>query len=167
VAIEDLHWAEPSLLEMLERIHRRSRGPLLRLATARPELVEAHPAWSRRSGMSQLFQEPLAERDARALVDHLLPAAGDELRARVAELAEGNPFFTEELVRHVASEGEPECPTPCARSWRRGSTRSRPPRRARSSTPRWWAAASGLPRWSRTGPARRWAPCCARSRTGG
>ena len=54
VVIEDLHWAEEPLLEMLERMIARSTGPLLLIATARPELAE------RRSGV---------ERSARDLAD--------------------------------------------------------------------------------------------------
>jgi DNA-binding SARP family transcriptional activator len=108
VAIEDLHWAEPALLEMLERIRRRVEGRLLLAATARPEFIEAHPAWS--GAMSQVFLEPLAGGEAGELVDDLLPTAAVELRDRVAALGEGNPFFIEELARHVGSEGEPGMP---------------------------------------------------------
>ena len=43
VAIEDLHWAEPALLDMVEPLVARSTGPLLVVATARPEFAETRP----------------------------------------------------------------------------------------------------------------------------
>jgi DNA-binding SARP family transcriptional activator len=104
VVIEDLHWAEEPLLEMLERMIARSAGPLLLVATARPELAERRPGWSARPGVSQISVEPLADAASRELVAELLPQADAEVRQRVAVTAEGNPFFAEELARHFSDE---------------------------------------------------------------
>jgi DNA-binding SARP family transcriptional activator len=104
VVIEDLHWAEEPLLEMLERTIARSTGPLLLVATARPELAERRPGWSARPGVSQISLEPLTDAASRELVAELLPHADAELRGRVAATAEGNPFFAEELARHLSDE---------------------------------------------------------------
>lgn len=103
--IEDLHWAESPLLDMLEHMASRSTGPLLIVATARPEFAESRPGWSGRSGMSQISLEPLPEADLRALLDELLPVVGSDLRERVLAAAEGNPFFAEEIVRHLLDQG--------------------------------------------------------------
>ena len=105
VVIEDLHWAEASLLDILERLVSRTAGPLLIVATARPEFAETRPSWSSTPGMSQIGLEPLTEAQSRELVENLLPGATAELRDRVAAPAEGNPFFAEEIVRHVTGEG--------------------------------------------------------------
>ena len=45
VLVEDLHWAEDPLLDLLERVSRDVRGPLLVIGTARPELLDRRPAW--------------------------------------------------------------------------------------------------------------------------
>jgi class 3 adenylate cyclase len=62
VVIEDLHWAEPPLLEMIERILARSSGRLFVVATARPEFAETRPGWGSRPGISQIALEPLRRR---------------------------------------------------------------------------------------------------------
>ena len=108
VVVEDLHWGEASLLDILERLVSRTAGPLLIVATARPEFAEARPSWSSTPGMSQIGLEPLTEPQSRELVESLLPGATAELRDRVAAPAEGNPFFAEEIVRHVTGEGSSE-----------------------------------------------------------
>jgi len=107
VVIEDLHWAEPQLLATLERAVARSEGPLLVLATARPEFAEENPAWGRRGGRSDIALDGLSVAHTRELVGELMPEKPDALRERVAELAEGNPFFAEEMARHVAAGGDP------------------------------------------------------------
>ncbi len=111
VVIEDLHWAEPPLLDLVEAIVGRSEGPLLLVATARPELAEARPGWGYRPGMSQIVLPPLSDAETQQLVDGLLPARDAALRQRVARKAEGNPFFAEELARHVESDVPGEIPT--------------------------------------------------------
>jgi DNA-binding SARP family transcriptional activator len=104
VLVEDLHWAEAPLLDMLERLVARSAGPLLIVTTARPEFAETRPGWSSTPGMSQIGLEPLTEAQSRELVENLLPGVSAELRDRVVAPAEGNPFFAEEIVRHVVGE---------------------------------------------------------------
>jgi hypothetical protein len=105
LVVEDLHWAEASLLDMVEHLVARSTGPALILATARPEFAELRPRWSSRPGMSQIGLEPLGGADADKFVTELLPRAGEELREQILASAEGNPFFAEEIVRHLADKG--------------------------------------------------------------
>jgi DNA-binding SARP family transcriptional activator len=107
VVMEDLHWAEVPLLEILERLVSRTAGPLLIVVTARPEFAETRPSWSATAGMSQIGLEPLTDAQSRELVEHLLPGVRAELRDQVTVPAEGNPFFVEEIVRHVAGEAPP------------------------------------------------------------
>jgi DNA-binding SARP family transcriptional activator len=110
VIVEDLHWAEAPLLDMLERLVSRTAGPLLIVATARPDFVVTRASWGATSGMSQIGLDPLTEAQSRELVDHLLPSVTAELRDRVAIPAEGNPFFAEEIVRHLV-DGPTEGPS--------------------------------------------------------
>ena len=104
VVIEDLHRAEPPLLDMIEHLVSRSSGSVLLVATARPEFAELRPGWSSRGGVSQISLEPLTEGDVDKLLGELLPLATSELREKVRVAAEGNPFFAEEIVAHLIDQ---------------------------------------------------------------
>ncbi len=97
--IEDVHWAEDDLSDLLETLVSQVEGPLLLLATARPELLDRRPGFAARRGGSRLELDALPPAGAGRLLDELLgvelPAS---LREVVVERAEGNPFFVEELV---------------------------------------------------------------------
>jgi class 3 adenylate cyclase/tetratricopeptide (TPR) repeat protein len=107
VLIEDVHWAENDLCDLLEMLVEQVDGPLLLVATARPELLERRPGWAggRRNG-SELLLEGLPSADAGRLLDELLgvglPAS---VREVVVERAEGNPFFVEELLATLIDRG--------------------------------------------------------------
>ena len=108
VLVEDLHWAQEPLLDLLERALDEVPGPLLLVCTARPELLEQHPAWGRRRNAETVWLEPLPDSDARVLLDDLcLPEVPQEVRSLLVERAEGNPFFLEELHSSLAEQREP------------------------------------------------------------
>jgi DNA-binding SARP family transcriptional activator len=93
VVFEDIHWAEPTLLDLLEYLVVFSSGhPILLVCLARPELLEARPSWSR---ASLLALDPLPDPEARALVEN---AGAGERAAGIVETGEGNPLFLEQLV---------------------------------------------------------------------
>ena len=97
--IEDLHWAEEQLLDLLERLVRDSSGPVLLIATARPELLEERPGWGARVPGTRVELEALSAEDAVRMMDELLGGTlPTELRDVVIHRAEGNPFFVEELL---------------------------------------------------------------------
>jgi hypothetical protein len=104
VVIEDLHWAEAPLLDMLERLATRLTGPVLILTTARPGFGTTPPRWTSSPGVMQIGLGPLTAAQSRELVENLLPGVSAELRDRVVVPAEGNPFFAEEIARHIADE---------------------------------------------------------------
>jgi DNA-binding SARP family transcriptional activator/tetratricopeptide (TPR) repeat protein len=108
MVVEDLHWAESALLDMLEQLVARSAGPLLVVVTARPELLEARPGWGARRAASQLTLEPLTDDESRRLVAELLPDAPGAVHERVVAQAEGNPFFAEEIAYHLRDRGRDE-----------------------------------------------------------
>jgi class 3 adenylate cyclase/tetratricopeptide (TPR) repeat protein len=103
VVLEDVHWAEPTLLDLVEHVSRWSRdAPILILCVARKELLEERPHWEG----ARVQLEPLSAGEATQLLEAL---DGDgilsaELRARVAEVAQGNPLYTEQLVAMLAEE---------------------------------------------------------------
>jgi class 3 adenylate cyclase/tetratricopeptide (TPR) repeat protein len=99
VLIEDVHWGEEQLLDLLERVVRDTRGPLLLIATARPEFLEQRPGWGARIRATALELEALSSEDAVRMLDELLGGTlPSGLREVVVQRAEGNPFFVEELL---------------------------------------------------------------------
>ena len=107
VLIEDVHWADEELCDLLELIVARVDGPLLVVATARPEFLERRPALcGARRNTSSLPLETLPATDTRELLERLLgtepPSAVQEL---VVARAEGNPFFVEELLATLIDRG--------------------------------------------------------------
>ena len=99
VLIEDVHWAEDPLLDLIERLARDVRGPLVLLATSRPDFVAERSLWGARVDAETIWLEPLAAEAAASLVDSLV--AGDlpsRVRELIVERSEGNPFFVEELL---------------------------------------------------------------------
>jgi class 3 adenylate cyclase len=117
---EDIHWADPSLLDLIEFLAARVRDvPLLLLTLARPELLSRRSSWG--GGLpayTGLPLEPLAESDARELTrrlltEHALARSEDQADA-LATTAEGNPLFIEELTASLAERtpgDEHELPT--------------------------------------------------------
>ena len=108
LVFQDLHWADPSLLDLIEMLAARvERAPLLLLTAARPELQAKRPAWGAHGHASLgLGLEPLDPEDARELAGRLLVrAAGNGLGTTaddISDLGEGNPLFIEELVASLA-----------------------------------------------------------------
>jgi class 3 adenylate cyclase len=105
--VEDLHWAEDPLLDLLEHLTRRVRGPLLLIGTARPELLDRRPGFGRGRGAADtIWLEPLHAGEAAELVRALVPADLPRgVRDLVVERAEGNPFFVEEVLATLIDRG--------------------------------------------------------------
>src|SRR5712692_10607361 len=102
VLVEDVHWAEDPLVDLLGVMLEDVRGPLLMLVTARPEVLE-RPVWR---GAETIELEPLPARTAEQMLAELLGAElPEQLRRTVVERAEGNPFFVEELVGTLIDQG--------------------------------------------------------------
>jgi class 3 adenylate cyclase len=108
VVIEDIHWADPAMLELLEELADRLYSGVLFVCPARPELTQRRPDWGGgKRTFSSIALEPLSDTQADDLVTHLL--AVDELpyavRERILERAGGNPFFLEEIIRQLIDVG--------------------------------------------------------------
>ncbi|HKR99342.1 MAG TPA: hypothetical protein VJU79_07490, partial [Candidatus Dormibacteraeota bacterium] len=102
--IEDIHWADPSLLSVIDELAVRAQGALLILCPSRPDLTARQPGWGGgRRNFTSVFLEPLKEADAARLMAALLEVADipDRIRARILDRAEGNPFFLEEVIRQL------------------------------------------------------------------
>jgi len=109
VVVDDIQWAQPVLVDLLEHVADSVHtGPLLLLFMARTEIYEAHPGWMRdRETSAVLRLEPLTVAEGAHLVDGLLgglPLAPQAL-ARIATAAEGNPLFIEQLLAMLLDDG--------------------------------------------------------------
>jgi class 3 adenylate cyclase len=109
---EDIHWADESLLDLLETFAARVREvPVLFVALARPELLTSKPGWG--GGVptyTALLLDPLSPEASAELAGQLLAAAApaDNRAEAIARTAEGNPLFIEELSASVAERSTGE-----------------------------------------------------------
>lgn len=103
LVFDDLHWAEPTLLDLIEHIVDFSRrAPILMACLARPELLDHNPRWcTGKPDAATMLLEPLGPADTAALIAHLLPAGicmDAQAQERLEATAAGNPLFVEEML---------------------------------------------------------------------
>jgi class 3 adenylate cyclase/tetratricopeptide (TPR) repeat protein len=107
LVFEDLHWADPTSLDLMQALAERGRtAPLFIIATARPEF---HPPWSLRSHHSVISLGPLDRADVAQMVGELASrhALSQEVVDGVSERTGGVPLFVEEVTRLLLERGEP------------------------------------------------------------
>ncbi len=103
LVIEDIHWAEPTLLAFVEHLADWSRGsPMLIVCLARPELLDSRPTWGGgKLHSSSTVLEGLSADDSATLITMLATsraALSVGERIRIAEIAGGNPLFIEQVL---------------------------------------------------------------------
>jgi class 3 adenylate cyclase/tetratricopeptide (TPR) repeat protein len=108
LVFDDIHWAEPALLDLVEHVIEWSRGALLVLCTARPELIDARPSWARGERHRVLRLEALTAQETATLIAELLPAEKlpGRIRADVVARSEGNPLYVQEFLRLLLETGQ-------------------------------------------------------------
>jgi len=133
VVVEDVHWAEPTLLDLIEYIAASSRdAPIILIVTARPELLDSRPGWGGgRLDSSTTTLDGLGRTDAASL---LAGIAGSALltaaqRDDVLDAAAGNPLFIEEMAGMLVEQQDPPG------DGRTGHAETAPRRRALRATP--------------------------------
>ena len=108
LVFEDIHWAEPTLLDLIEYLAGRVRErPLLVLCLARPELLDARPGWGGgKTNAVSLLLEVLSKRDTERMLQERLESRviTPELRARIIESAQGVPLFLEQMLAMMEEE---------------------------------------------------------------
>ena len=98
VVFDDIQWGEQTFLDLIEHVALLSSGaPLLLLCMARPELLDSRPTWP-----VTIRLEPLDSADAADLIGVDVP---EELRARIATAAAGNPLFISEMLAMTQGTG--------------------------------------------------------------
>ncbi|WP_448147852.1 ATP-binding protein [Labrys miyagiensis] len=106
VVVDDIHWAEPTFLDLIEHIADFSRDfPILIVCIARLELLDSRSGWgSGKPNATSIVLEPLSEAECRQLISNLLASLPHAAEARIASVAEGNPLFAEELVAMLVDD---------------------------------------------------------------
>ena len=109
--LDDIHWAEPTLLDLIEYVASFARGPVLVACTARPDLFEAHPHWAgrRRSSWTPSPTRTQPTSSMRSWANPTLPPA---VRRQITERAEGNPLFVEQMLALAGDNGSEELAVP-------------------------------------------------------
>ena len=140
--VEDVHWADRSTRELLSFLFsRRFDSPVAVVASYRTDdLHRRHPLrtvaaeWARLPGVTRVELARLADDDVRALVHSLHPSAAARARVQgIVARAEGNAFFTEELLQAADARSRGRCPRRSPTCCWCGSTGS-------TTTPGWWCA---------------------------
>ena len=115
LAIDDIHWADEGMLDLIDHLARWVRGPLLLVCLTRDELLERRPGWGGgRKNATSISLEPLTAEETRELVAALMPGSengGAEVVPQVAERSGGNPLFAEEMVNRLIEEDTVEMAT--------------------------------------------------------
>ena len=140
---DDIQWGEETFLDLVEHVALLSSGaPLLLVCMARPELLDSRPSWP-----VTVRLEPLSGEEAASLIGAAVP---EELRARIAAAAGGNPLFIGEMLAMTGEAGaEVEVP---ARLKVAARGPPRPARRGRAASARAWRGRGrGLPPRRRAG----------------
>ena len=109
IVFDDIHWAEPTFLDLIEHVvDWSSERSILLLGLARPELLEERPRWAGGTPRATSIRiEPLSEPETEELMEKLVGEAqlSERIRARVARAAGGNPLFIEQMLAMINEEG--------------------------------------------------------------
>ena len=114
IFLEDVHWADNSSLDLIDRLAIDISGArLLVVCLGRPSLMERRPTWGQgRATWTRLDLKPLSRLDTSALVGEILQKADGvpaSLRDLIVDGAEGNPFYVEELIKMLVEDGVIVC----------------------------------------------------------
>ena len=106
--IDDIQWAEPALLDLLEHVCDLSHeAPIVLVCMTRPDIVDVRPGWGAgRANASAIVLEPLGERDSHALAEQLMAGSNfdKDVTGRILEAAQGNPLFIEQVIAHLVDQ---------------------------------------------------------------
>jgi class 3 adenylate cyclase/tetratricopeptide (TPR) repeat protein len=112
VLFDDVHWGEPTFLDLIDHVADLSRGsPILLLCVARPDLLDLRPGWGGgKLNATTVLLEPLGRDECARLID-VHGGVEPDLRERILATADGNPLFVEEMVALVREGGDVGVPS--------------------------------------------------------
>ncbi|HET7515089.1 MAG TPA: AAA family ATPase [Gaiella sp.] len=104
--VEDIHWAEPTMLALIDHLVQACTAPVVVLCPTRPELLEQSPDWSTGERAMRIILEPLDTEDSRSMIEGLLGGGSLDTAVleRVVAASEGNPLFAEQLLGMLVDE---------------------------------------------------------------
>jgi class 3 adenylate cyclase/tetratricopeptide (TPR) repeat protein len=105
---EDIHWAEPTFLDLIEHLTGTTSAPLFVLATARDELLEDRPEWMEgRANTERFTLAPLSNEESAEVIENLLGSVRlpHDLRSRIVDGSGGNAFFVEQMLAMLEDDG--------------------------------------------------------------
>ena len=109
VLFDDLQWAEPTFLDLVEHLADWAReAPILLICLARPEFLDERPSWGGgKFNATSVLLERLSDGESAKLVANLLGRAqlDETVRDRIMSAAEGNPLFVEEMLAMLIDDG--------------------------------------------------------------
>jgi class 3 adenylate cyclase/tetratricopeptide (TPR) repeat protein len=106
VVLDDIHWAEPSMLDLVQHVAATAAGSILIVCLSRGDLFERRPEWTSAGGRGSIIRlEPLSDTDSARLLRRLAARRRAKVRREeVMYAAEGNPLFLEQLVAMRADD---------------------------------------------------------------
>jgi class 3 adenylate cyclase/tetratricopeptide (TPR) repeat protein len=107
LVLEDIHWADAGLLDFIDHMADWAIGPILVVTMARPELLDVRPHWGGgKRNYASIYLDPLTPEENEQMIDSLLTSSlPPELTHLIVERSEGNPLYTEEIVRMFIDRG--------------------------------------------------------------
>ena len=103
VVFEDLHWAEPTFLDLIDLLEREAACRMFLLCIARPDLLEYRPEWKR---LDTLQLRPLSSGDLEGLVVERAGSMTSEIRRQIVKASQGNPLFAEQLLAALDDDAD-------------------------------------------------------------
>ena len=105
ICIEDLHWADPSFLELVDHIQSKAKLPILFLYVARPaiEIFSSFQIDQIKTKYQEIKIEDLSASDSQVMVKSLLKSKSipPKLKSFVEKKTQGNPFYLEEMINFL------------------------------------------------------------------
>ncbi|HUG48035.1 MAG TPA: adenylate/guanylate cyclase domain-containing protein [Candidatus Limnocylindria bacterium] len=107
MVFEDLHFADPGLLDFIDHVLEWSRSsPITVITLARPELLDRRPNWGAgKRSFSSIYLEPLSDEHMRELLAGLVPGLPERALAAIIGRADGIPLYAVETVRMLVANG--------------------------------------------------------------